>query len=328
MASPKISILVPVYNVESYLPQCLDSLISQTLHDLEIICINDGSTDHSLAILQQYAARDRRIRIIDKPNSGYGDSMNQGLKKAQGEYIGILEPDDWIESDAFARLYQLTQPDRPDVVKANFFEEKGNQSRKVSEILPADADQLIHPANYPRVFRLAPAIWAGIYRRKFLRENDIAFLPSPGASYQDTSFSFKVWACAKSAILTTDAFVHYRLDNQASSIHHPDKANCVVAEYQEIETFLAERGLFEQFGSLMNTTKLRNYHWNLQRLSPELAPKFYDILRAELQSAAEEGILRREYFSSSEWAALQMILKHPYLAYRILRLRSWIRQHF
>ena len=93
---PLISIIIPVYNVEQYLDECMKSLINQTLKDIEIICINDGSTDNSLEILKGYAEKDDRIKIIDKENGGYGIAMNMGLKAATGEYIGILEPDDYV----------------------------------------------------------------------------------------------------------------------------------------------------------------------------------------------------------------------------------------
>ncbi|MFD1244677.1 glycosyltransferase family 2 protein [Paralysiella testudinis] len=91
-----ISILVPVFNVEKYLRQCLDSIQSQTFKNFEVICINDGSTDTSLAILEDYAQQDTRFRIINKPNSGYGHSMNIGLGQCNGEYIGIVESDDYM----------------------------------------------------------------------------------------------------------------------------------------------------------------------------------------------------------------------------------------
>ena len=94
---PKVSILVPCYNVEKYLKQCLDSIVNQTLQDIEIICINDGSTDSTLDIIKQYAKNDDRFVVIDKQNEGYGKSMNRGLDAATGEYIGIVESDDWIE---------------------------------------------------------------------------------------------------------------------------------------------------------------------------------------------------------------------------------------
>ena len=104
---PKVSVLVPVYNASEFLRTALTSLVNQTLADIEIICINDGSKDDSLSIIQEFAAKDPRIVVLDKTNTGYGDSMNQGIKLAHGEYIGILEPDDYLELNAFEKLYQL-----------------------------------------------------------------------------------------------------------------------------------------------------------------------------------------------------------------------------
>ena len=109
-AVPKVSVLVPVYNVARYLSQCLDALFAQTLGDIEIIAINDGSTDVSLAILQDYAGRDRMMRIIDKRNTGYGDSLNQALAVAKGEYVGIVEPDDFPSVTMFSYCGPSTFP--------------------------------------------------------------------------------------------------------------------------------------------------------------------------------------------------------------------------
>ena len=87
--SPVLSLLIPIYNVQRYLRECLDSALAQTLKDIEIICINDGSTDNSPAIIREYMEHDRRVKMIDKANSGYGDSMNHGLEMARGKYVGI-----------------------------------------------------------------------------------------------------------------------------------------------------------------------------------------------------------------------------------------------
>ena len=120
--SPKISILVPICNVEKYLDECLVSLTNQTMKDIEIICLDDGSTDNSLSIIKRYAKNDTRIVIISKENSGYGDTMNLGIKKARGKYIGIVESDDFAEQDMFQKLYNIAQEnDYPDVVKSNFY---------------------------------------------------------------------------------------------------------------------------------------------------------------------------------------------------------------
>ena len=104
---PKISVIMPTYNVEKYLASALESVINQTFGDIEIICINDGSTDNSLHILEDYAAKDKRIKIINKENSGYGASMNIALKQAKGEYISIVETDDFIEFNMLERLYEI-----------------------------------------------------------------------------------------------------------------------------------------------------------------------------------------------------------------------------
>ena len=113
----KVSIVIPIYNVEKYLRQCLDSVVNQTLRDIEIICVNDGSKDSSLAIMKEYAERDERVKIIDKPNSGYGNSMNRGFDMACGEYIGIVESDDYADPEMFERLYATAKENELDVVK-------------------------------------------------------------------------------------------------------------------------------------------------------------------------------------------------------------------
>ena len=116
-AAPKVSIIVPVYNMERYLGKCLDALTKQTLVDIEIVAVNDGSTDSSLNILRAYAEKDPRIRIIDKPNSGYGASMNRGIDEARGEYIGIVEPDDYPDLVMFDKLYKAAKKHTCDLVK-------------------------------------------------------------------------------------------------------------------------------------------------------------------------------------------------------------------
>ena len=102
----KVSIIIPTYNVEMYLVECMESVVNQTLKDIEIICINDGSTDGSLEILKSYAQKDDRIVLVDKENGGYGIGMNIGLDKATGEYIGIVEPDDFIPLNMYSDLYE------------------------------------------------------------------------------------------------------------------------------------------------------------------------------------------------------------------------------
>ena len=117
----KLSILIPVYNVSPYLRQCLDSLVGQSLKEIEFICVNDGSTDDSLSILKEYAAKDSRFVIIDKENGGYGKAMNVATSHAQGEYIGIVEPDDFVELNMFEVLYNKAKDYDLDFLKSDFY---------------------------------------------------------------------------------------------------------------------------------------------------------------------------------------------------------------
>lgn len=143
---PKISVIVPCYNVGNYIRQCMDSIVNQTLKEIEIICINDGSTDETLSVLREFEAKDKRVTIIDKPNSGYGHSMNTGLKCARGEYVGIVESDDFIEPNMFEELYRLAKTHGVKVVKSNFFRHTKKKGDKKEHVLPElDLDRVINP---------------------------------------------------------------------------------------------------------------------------------------------------------------------------------------
>ena len=237
---PAVSVLVPCYNVEKYIRQCLDSVVGQTLADMEIICLNDVSTDGTLAILQEYAAKDSRVRIIDKPNSGYGDSMNKGLEAATYEYIGIVESDDWAEADMFEALYTLAKEHDADMVKSayNFYWSTPKERRELCAVPSEFADRLLLNEEHADFSRIAPSIWSGIYRREMLEQYGIRFLTTPGASYQDIAFSFKVYCCAKRFMMLEKAYLHYRVDNENSSINSKGKVFCVCDEWNEVKRFM------------------------------------------------------------------------------------------
>lgn len=276
MTNPKVSILVPIYNVEKYLKECLDSLVNQTLTDIEIICINDGSTDNSLQIIEQYAQNDSRIKVIDKQNSGYGDSMNKGLELATGEYIGIVESDDFVKKEMFDELYKIASKNDSDVVKSDFYFyfTKENQARK--------ADKVKNKANFSikddvSILKIMPTIWSSIYKKSFLDEKGIRFLPTAGASYQDTSFAFKTFSAAKKITFTNKAYLYYRSDNENSSVKSKTKVYCICDEFDEITNFLNKN---PEIKSIANSEKLKNqfnaYKWNAVRIDESFRDEFID----------------------------------------------------
>ena len=183
---PKVSILVPCYNVGKYLPQCLDSIVNQTLKDIEIIVINDGSTDSTLDIIKQYAKNDKRIKIIDKENEGYGKSMNRGLDAATGEYVGIVESDDWVEPDAFEYLYKAAKKNKADMVKAEFvfFDNDTNRETQNWPIDLADdlKEKVFCPAeqNPEIIWTGHPSIWTCLYSNKMMQDKKIRLKKKEG----------------------------------------------------------------------------------------------------------------------------------------------------
>ena len=188
---PKISIIVPIYNVNKYLRQCLNSLVNQTLKNIEIICINDGSTDNSLEIIMEYMI-DNRIIIINKSNSGYGNSMNQGIDFVSGKYIGIVESDDFVDIDMFGFLYNFTDNGNIDMVRSDYFAYFNEQEINKVEfnIIKSIYNKTFNPIEFPNIFLININIWAEIYKKDLIIKNKIRFLSTPGASFQDTSFFF------------------------------------------------------------------------------------------------------------------------------------------
>lgn len=221
--SPKISVLVPVCNVEKYLPECLESILNQTIKNIEIICINDGSKDNSLEILKEYANKDSRIRIIDKENSGYGDSMNRGLIEACGEYIGIVESDDFISDDMFEVLYALSKNGTVDIIKGNFYDYY-DKPGKVPDVVKNMERQSIEDSEFPFTLKENPqiswghpSVWSAIYKRSFIEENNIRFIPAPGGGWVDNPFFYETLCKAKSIMWTSKPLYYYRKTNATSS---------------------------------------------------------------------------------------------------------------
>ena len=296
----KVSILVPVYNVEKYLRKCLDSLVNQTLKDIEIICINDGSTDLSKAILEEYQNKDKRIKVINKQNTGYGDSMNIGLNEATGEYIGILESDDFAEINMFEQLYKIAKKFDCEVVKSDWYDywTEKNESRKSGKIPAGKANRITNAQIDKSLLKILPAIWSAIYKREFLEKNQIRFLPTKGASYQDTSFKFKVFLTATKVVLTTNAYVHYRQDNINSSINSRGKVYCICDEYDEVEKFLsAHPDLKEEFQEYIYTIQYKAYAYNMTRIDEKFVKDFIMRFAERFKTIYKTNVLREYFFS-------------------------------
>lgn len=309
-ANPKVSVLVPIYNMERYLSECLDALCGQTLHDIEIVGINDGSKDSSLEILRARADRDSRIIIVDKPNTGYGSSMNHGLQLARGEYVGIVEPDDFPRPNMFKKLTQVADRYECDVVKCNYYEHFEKRDRKNKNFAAHPYGKVFDPADRPNIVCTIPSIWAGVYRREFLDGEGIGFLETPGASFQDASFSLKVWFAARRCALVRSPLLHYRMDNPGSSVKTADKVFAVCEELAESERFLNNRpDRRKRFIEWFHVDKWGKYRWNYDRIAEESRLAFMKRVEDEYRKAQNRGELTDRLFSAMDWREVRGLLE-------------------
>lgn len=209
----KVSVIIPVYNTEKYLRKCLDSVCGQTLSDIEIICINDCSTDGSLQILQEYAANDNRIKLIDfEKNQGAATARNKGLDIAQGEYIGFVDSDDWIDLDFYEKLYQKAIETGADVVKGNIVQYLENIDKL--EVIKWDDNNKIACNKSSFIYGFTTAI----YKNSFLLEKKIKF-PQHLINYEDPYFLIQVMFYCNKICFVSNLFYYYR-KNLMSVTHH------------------------------------------------------------------------------------------------------------
>ena len=298
----KVSVLVPIYNVQNYLEQCLDSIIDQTLKEIEIICVDDGSTDRSGEILDQYADMDERIIAIHKNNSGYGHSMNVALSHATGEYVAIVESDDFAEPDMLEKLYQTAEEQKAEVVKANHFDHRNGTDTIYDRLCDYPLNKLLNISTCPTITNIADTIWTCLYKREFLIKNQIHFHETPGASFQDISFSLQVWINAQRVYFIKDTVLHYRNDNPNSSMHNPDKIFCVFDEYEWLENLFAEKFIeHNEIEKYFVATKYRDYLNHYQRVALQYQYALLLRIKESLSKDIDNGRVDESAFAPTLW---------------------------
>lgn len=240
----KVSIIVPVYNTGQYVAACINSILSQTLDEIEVICIDDGSTDQSPAILDDYAKRDDRLRVIHEENCGYGHSVNVGIDVALGEYIGIVESDDCILPDMYETLYSAAKNNDLDLVKSDvifWWETLQYTCEYHREDLNEYYGKVLDSSSRKLFFGFFMNTWTGIYNKNFLNKHNIRHNESPGAAYQDNGFWIQTLSFCQRAMWLKEAFYLYRQDNPFASIKNKNNVMAMVNEYDYVSKILEER---------------------------------------------------------------------------------------
>lgn len=232
---PKISVIVPIYNVEQYLDRCLESLQRQSLRDIQIILVNDGSKDRSVKLCRRYERSDSRIVIVDKSNGGVSSARNAGLEVAEGKYVGFVDPDDWIEPDMYEQLYSTIATTNTDVCMCNYILENGFDATPV--VLPVKTDLLdskndiVEKLICNMVFgptlnsgseTIGGCVWRLLIRRSIIETNNIRF-PEDISVGEDLFFSIQTLLASSSVSINRGCYYHYlRREGSATNRYRGD----------------------------------------------------------------------------------------------------------
>lgn len=302
----KVSVVVPVYNVEDYLEECLDSIVNQTLKDIEIICVNDGSTDNSLEILNQYAEKDDRFTVISQENAGHAVATNRGMELAKGEYLFLMDSDDFLKLTAFEDTVKLADEKNVDFVlfqAINYYmdteEYKEQENYSMNRLANFVGDKVFNWKDVKKyIFNISVTPWSKLYKRQFIEDCGAKF--PEGLIFDDNVFFWDVLFNAERIVfLRKHLFV--RRWHSASSTKAGDKRFIDSIEiYRLIWAQFKKYGAFEEFRQRLYNSRVRVGYMRLSRIKPEFRKMFFDEYKKSMNEIKQEDFFDDFYETISD----------------------------
>ena len=305
----KVSIIVPVYNTEKYLSKCLNSLVNQTLEEIEIIVVNDGSSDKSLSILEEYKNKySDKIVLIDKKNEGVSIARNKALEKATGEYIGFADSDDYVELDMFEKLYNKGINDNADIVASGYYEEK-EDGKSFEKFLDDEAFYGKKLIEKPELLTVSNSfITSKIFKREFLIKNKLSF--SKYNIFEDLLFVYKSYLLANKIVKVNLAFYHYiRRKNVSVTGKFNDKFYDIIPVMNELKEFYVKNTDYNIFSKYI--TFLAIHHTYLRYVKPvgiKMIYKKYKYIKQTMKFLDEFDPEWRK----NEYFKIKKLNRYPY----------------
>lgn len=314
---PCVSVIIPIYNVEKYLKTCLDSLINQTLTEIEMICVNDGSTDKSPEILEEFAQKDERIKIINKENEGIGAARKTGLDAACGQFIAFVDSDDWLKPEALEELYKNAISNNSDLVMFDLLRYDENHDHFNSEAginlesffknekINFERFTFTYKDIKPYLLNKSFAAWTKLYKTEILRSYDDFYFPKH-TTKEDVPFHVQVMLRAKKISYCPQKLYIYRISNIGSISNVSSKSRKVFDIFQIIkivEDILNENEKTNEFRYEFATFKISQLiHW-MKKCLTEFKKEFFDKTKKEFE---------RMNLSSDDLNELNNISKYKY----------------
>lgn len=327
MCQPKISVIIPVYNVEMYLHQCMDSIIGQTLQDIEIICVNDSSTDQSLRILEDYQSKDSRIKIITQENAGAGAARNQGLRIAKGKYLSFLDSDDFFEKDMLEKAYEMAEAVQADFVvyKSDQYHTEQDQFVSAAWVVREQEIPPYYPFSYRQmtsnVFKVFVGwAWDKLYRREFVQKHALEFQEQRTSN--DMLFVFSALVLAKRIAVVPKILAHQRRDAKDSLSKTREASwQCFYHALTALRERMVREGLYQELERDYINYALHACLWNYNTLAEPTKSKLADKLKTEwFEELGIWGKRENFFYINSEFKEYKRLLKKQHSSGCMFRL--------
>ncbi len=317
-----LSVVVPVYNVQDYLRQCLDSIINQSYRNLEIIIVNDGSTDSSYEICKEYALKDDRIVLLSQENKGLSAARNVGIKRASGKYIAFVDSDDWLTLDCYETVMKKMLVDDVDIVSYGIFKFYGDKvDVNLKEcMLPVKGP--INSFNYlSELFSLWPLVWAKVYKKSFIDCNNIFF--AEGLLYEDTPFVIACYIRAAKVSFVDKALHYYRLNRDGQISKSGKRTLDFFGIMEVIKKDLIKEECFSEVYPLLSSWIIGNMYWLFGLTDPFYQKSFYIKMRKFFLDS-------KKFFDLSslgdyEKKILKLVLENSFCMYKLKRKFGFIK---
>lgn len=319
--SALVSIIVPVYNVEKYLRECLDSIINQTLKEIEIIVIDDGSTDSSPTIIDEYAKKDSRIISIHQKNKGYSYTINKGIKLAQGKYIGIVESDDFIDSNMYKSLLDLGLKYDADIIKGGFYKYNSflpENKQKEYFFCPSEVDLRNAPQKaftleeWPKIIALHSSIWSSLYSSTLIKHCKVP--ESTGASYQDLPFMLTLMCAASRIAVDKTGYYYWRNEpNQQHSTSVKGEKALLMVHNSKVGIDIVKKS--GKYNSLKEALFIQIFWANLPflyNIEKKYRKTYYENLFSLLKPLKNDKNFKYQYFRFYDKLFFKLLLTGNY----------------
>lgn len=322
LKQPIVSVIMPVYNGETYLRQCLDSVVNQTLKEIEIICVDDGSSDRSVEILKEYAAKDERVMVLQQANAGAGAARNNGLSKASGKYLSFLDSDDFFETDMLEKAVEKIAADRADFVvfRCDHYLNDTNTFKKAAYTLKKQTLPPYTPFNFRQitdnVFKAFVGwAWDKVYDREFVMKHNLKFQEQRTSN--DMLFVFSALVLAKRITCLDTVLAHQRRNNGESLSNTREKSwFCFYNALKALRDVLKEKGLYEELKKDFVNYAVHFSLWNLNTITGECYEKLYTKLHEEWFEELEvTGHDEAYFYNKTEYKQLADILRYDFKEY-------------